>query len=81
MSEGNWRESSVLKRIQRMHEEINIENNKNVATFYKIVVEIFGVILVILGSLIIFEAILLGHNYKERNSDMVSKWKIRTLFP
>ena len=71
----------MLKRIQRMHEEINIENNKNVASFYKAVVEVFGVLLVATACLLIFEALLLGRSYSERDSDLRSKWKIRTLFP
>lgn len=64
-----------------MHEEINIENNKNVASFYKMVLQAFAVILVAIAILILFEAIFLGDRYTESNLDLLAKWKIRTLFP
>jgi len=64
-----------------MHEEINIENNKNVASFYKMVLQAFAVILVAIAILILLEAIFLGDRYTESNLDLLAKWKIRTLFP
>jgi hypothetical protein len=80
-AEENWREMSVLKRIQLMKEEIDIDSNRMVTNSYRIVVVTLGLVLAVLGVVLLLEGLYLGNQITQNQIDLGYKWKVRALLP